>query len=53
MAAALSDRIMVRLSPDDRRRLAVRAAAEGRKDANLARHLIRQGLDREEAMASA
>jgi hypothetical protein len=45
--ATLSNRIMVRLSAEDRRRLAARATAEDRKESDLARHLIRKGLGRE------
>ncbi len=41
--------VMVRLTPTDRRQLQERAAAEDRKEADLARHLIRRGLQHREA----
>ena len=42
--ATLTERLLIRLSPEDRRRLAARAATEDRTESDLARHLLRQAL---------
>lgn len=49
MSRTLTERFSVRLSPQDRRRLAALAKVEDRKESDMARRLIRQGLQQEPA----
>lgn len=49
--ATYTNQVNVRLADEDRRKLQERADAEGRKPADLARHLVRQGLDAREKAA--